>query len=519
MAFVHDPTPMTSSLAELLLAGALADPGRPLLFFGGKTYSRDDLADAVLRVAGWFKRAGFAGGDRVAFMLENQPEFLMAWLGAGLAGAVVVPLDPRLRSDELATRLEQTRPRAVIAHSGALPAILALRERIPSLQEVILVGAAPAGTTPWSALLEGPRAEPGTPAPDAPMEIMHTAGTTGRPRGVIWRHGGLPAAGAAMAQLLGLGARDRLMIVLPLYGPNAQFSLAMALATGGSILLERGFTASTFWNQARRGGATQVSLSGLLLSQLYKSRPRKRDTEHSIRRVLSISAPKELHEAFENRFGVNVIEVYGLAEAGFVAMNPVERGRRKLGTVGLPVPWWEVAVLDEDMGRAEPGAIGEICLRARRGPAVFWGGEPLAGDETGARAWHNGWLRSGDLGVADDEGFLTLVGHPDDVLRRRGKAYSTRPIEQALLRHPAIADAAVIAHPDGGDDQTVALVVLRAPVRFEDVARFCREWLDGQPTPCWFKAVESVPKTASGRIRKAELRKQPGIFDHLYRVS
>lgn len=509
---------MADSLPELLLAAAAEAPERPLLRFGRKTWSRGELAGAALRVAGWFAREKLDPGDRVALMLGNQPEFLIAWFGAGLAGVVAVPLDPHLRGEELAGRLEETRPRAVIAAQDALPSILALRERVSSLRHVIITDAAPAGTTSWSALLEGGAGKPASLAPDAPMGIVYTGGTTAPPSAVLWCHGGLAAAGAAMAQMLGLVPCDRLMIVLPLFAANALFSVAMALASGASMLLEREFSAPTFWSRARTGGATQVSLSGPLLSQLLANRSRKTDGDHEVRRVLSIATPKALHEAFENRFGVTLVEAYGLTETGFVAMNPVERGLRKLGTVGLPLPWWEVAVLDEGMRRLPAGATGEICIRSRSGAALSWGCDYSLDDKANGRHWHGGWLRTGDLGVCDEEGFLTLLDHQEDVVQRHGRAFSTQPIEQVLLRHPAVADAAVVPLPGRGAEALLALVVLRAPVRFEEIARFCREWLDGHPVPSCFKAVERIPKTPSGRIRKAELRGQPGLFEHLIRV-
>jgi crotonobetaine/carnitine-CoA ligase len=508
---------MAASLSELLLVAAGEDPERPFLSFEGRTLSCGEVATAALRAAGWFGREGYTASDRVALMLYNQPEFLVAWLAASFAGVVLVPLDPELRGEELAARLSQTRPRAVIAPRSALPAILALRDRLPSLQ-LIIAGRAPTGTTPWSALVNGVVGEPITLAAAAPAEIIYTAGATTRARGVIWRRGGLPGAGAAMAQLLGLTARDRLMIVLPLYAFNAHFSVAMALAAGASILLEPGFHAPSFWDAARKGGATQVSLSGLLLRQLLARRPRKGDDDHDVRLVLSNATPKDLHEAFENRFGPSVVEAFGLTEAGFVTANPVERGRRKLGTIGLPLPWCEVAVLDGQGRRLPPGATGELCIRLRPDFATGWGGEYFDDAEAYTRSWQSGWLRSGDLGVGDDEGFLTFIDQDEDVLRRRGETFSTWPIEQALMRHPAVADVAVIALPDGRAGEALALVVLRAPVRFEELAQFCREWLDGHPVPSFFKALERVPKTPTGRVRKAELRKQPGIFDHLHRV-
>jgi crotonobetaine/carnitine-CoA ligase len=484
----------STTLPERFLAAAREDPKKPFLRFDGDTFSRGELADAVLRAAGWLTRAGFGPGDRVALMLHNEPEFLIAWFAANVVGAVAVPLDPELRGEELAGRLAETRPRALVARSPALSAILALQDRWPV--QLIIAGEAPEGTTPWSELLEHARGKLAPLSPNGYAEIIYTAGTTARAHAVTWRHDLLSSAGAGLSQLLGLGEDDRFMVVMPLYAAYAQLSIAMAVASGGSILLERGFDASRFWKRARTGKATQVSLSGLLLSELYARPPRRTDADHGLRQIFSIATPKDLHEAFENRFGVGLVEGYGLTEAGFVAVNPVERGRRKLGAIGLPVPWRDVAVLDERMRRRLPGTIGEICV---------WDG--------------TGWVRSGDLGVSDEEGFLTFVDRREDVLQRNGKTFSTRPIENALLRHPAVADAAVVSMPDGRRGEPLAVVVLRAPVSFEDLARFCRDWLDGHPIPACFKAVDQIPKTPAGRIRKGELRAWPGLFEHLYRVA
>jgi crotonobetaine/carnitine-CoA ligase len=358
---------MANSLPELLLASAREEPGRPFLCFGAKTYSRIETADAIARIAGWFRRTGLDEGERVALLLGNQPEFVMAWLGATLMGAVTVPLDPAAGRPELAARLDEIRPRVIIARPSARPGTRRVAAGEPPVQRVLVGGTKRAGTIRWPALLEG------VPADGA----SRSAGVDG-----------LALSARAMAGLLGLGRSDRLMIVEPLFDATAQFSVAMAVAGGAAIVLERGFSPATFWNLARGHGATQVCLSGSQLSRLYEMPVRRADLGHSIRLVLGIGTPPEIHEAFEHRFGLRVVEAFGSAEAGFVTVNPVERGQRKLGTAGLPVPWCEVAVLDEEMRPLGPGAVGPICFRRHRDGA---------------------WMRSGALGTTDEEGFFTIV--------------------------------------------------------------------------------------------------------------
>ncbi|HET9595268.1 MAG TPA: AMP-binding protein [Anaeromyxobacteraceae bacterium] len=505
-----------TTLPELLLAAAAEDPARPFLLFEGRTLSRGEMADAALRCAGWWTRAGVGRGDRIALLLENRPELLVAWFGASLAGAVVAPLDPELRGEELATRLCEIRPSAVVADAAALPALLAAQGLVPSLRHLVIAGDAPAGTTPWRDLCAGPAADPAPLDPGAPSEIVYTAGVAGGARAVTWRHGGRAATGGALAQLLGLSHRDRLMVVLPLFAANAQVSVAMAVSAGASLLLERRFSARRFWSAARKGTATQVSLPGQLLRELCAQRPRRDDARHAVRLVLGLGTPEDVHQAFENRFGTCLVEGFGLTEAtGYVTINPVERGRRKLGTVGLPVPWAEVAVLDERLRRLPPSVAGEICVRSRPGATAPWIGGHLDGADPASS--RDGWLRSGDLGVFDEEGFLTLVDGLEDGASAAREARSTRRAEAALRRHPAVADAALVPPPGGG--APVAVVVLRAPVHLDALARFCREWVDDGAAPSRFKVVERIPKTASGRVRRAELRSRPGLFEQVYCVE
>jgi acyl-CoA synthetase (AMP-forming)/AMP-acid ligase II len=357
---------MPNSLPQFLLASARERPGEPLLVCGGETHSRADVASAVLRIAGWFRRAGLPDEARVVLLLGNQPEFVPAWLGATLAGAAVVPLDPASSDEELIRRLDEIQPHAVLARPSVLHKIQMGLRNLPSLRTVVVTGAASPGATRWSALLEGP-----------PVNVVRPA-----PRG------GLAAAASAMAKLLALAAHDRMMIVLPLSSANAQFSVAMAIASGGSLLIERSFSPSSFWSAATKGGATQVSLSGEQLARLHARPQRRADGHHAIRTVVATGTPTEIHEAFEHRFGLRVVEAYGAGDAAFITVNPVERGRRKLGTVGLSVPWCDVAVLDEQLRPLPPGAIGRICVRS--------------GEE--------GWLHAGALGTIDEEGFFTVVG-------------------------------------------------------------------------------------------------------------
>jgi crotonobetaine/carnitine-CoA ligase len=352
------------------------------------------------------------------------------------------------------------------------------------------------------------------------MEVVYTSGTTSRPKGVVWRHGAMPIIGRHIARFVGLNASDRLMIVLPLFHGNAQLSTAMALSSGASILLVRRFGASAFWDVARRGGATEVNLLGPLLAMLHAQPPLPDDADNPVKTVFCAATPAVMHERFEQRFGVTVVEGYGLTETGINTLNPVDRRRRKIGSVGLPAPYNEVAVLDGALRPLPPGQPGEICVRPVDEMERHWRIEYLDDPQATAALWRGGWLHTGDQGVADAEGFITFIDRLKDVIRRRGENISSQQVEQVLLSHPAVADAAVVGVPARvGEEEVLALVVLRRPVSAEDLAAFCRERLAEFKVPSMFKIVDAVPKTPTGRVKKAELKSSPGLLSGIVPVA
>jgi carnitine-CoA ligase len=509
-------------LPRILLDAAEKDPSRPLVWYEGRTTTRSEVAESALRVAGYLRREGLAPGDRIGVMLMNRPEFYGAWFGTNLAGLVFVPFNLALRGDDLAYQLSHSGVRALFIEAELLPALLALPARPTGLERVIVVGGEVPGTISWA---EAAAAQPGG-SPDAcavgeAMEIIYTSGTTSRPKGVVWRYGAMSTIARAIARHLEVNEADRLMIVLPLFHGNAQLSTAMAVVTGASILLVPRFSASRFWDTAREGGATEVNLLGPLLAMIHGQPQRPDDRENPIRTVFCAATPAPMHEAFEQRFGVTVVEGYGLTETGINTLNPADRGRRRLGTIGLPLPYNEVAVLDENLGTSPPGRPGEICVKPTGEMERLWRIEYLDDADATARLWHGGWLHTGDQGVMDEEGFLTFIDRLKDVIRRRGENISSQQVEHALLAHPAVAEAAVLGVPASiGEEDVLALVVLRDPaVTPEELASFCRARLAEFKVPTLFKTVSSLPRTPTGRVKKAELKRSPDLLQGVAAVG
>lgn len=508
-------------LPRLLLELAERAPARPLVWFEGRTLDRADVATAALRVAGWLSRERFQPGERAGVMVLNRPEFYAIWFGSNLAGLPLVPFNAALRGDDLGYQLSHSQAAVLFVERDLLPALAALPSRPPTLRTVVVVGGDAPGAIPFAEVLAGaPGAPSGACAEGGVMEVIYTSGTTSRPKGVVWRHGAMPRIAGHIARHLALTGDDRLMIVLPLFHGNAQLSTAMALVTGGSITLVPRFTASAFWDPARRSGATQVSLLGPVLAMVHAQPPRADDADHPLRTVFCAATPPALHQPFEQRFGVTVVEGFGLTETGINTLNPLDPRRRKIGTVGLAAPYNEVAILDEGLRPLPPGQPGEICVRPVGEMERLWRIEYLDDPAATAALWRGGWLHTGDQGVADAEGFVTFVDRLKDVIRRRGENVSSQQVEQVLLSHPAVADAAVVGVPAAvGEEDVLALVVLRRPVPAAELAAFCAERLAAFKVPSLFKVVSAVPKTPTGRVKKAELRRAPDVLAGVEQVA
>ena len=288
---------------------------------------------------------------------------------------------------------------------------------------------------------------------------MYTSGTTGRPKGVMLSQGNLVANALAIGREHGLGAGDRVLGVLPLYHINA-FAVTMLapLATGGSVALAPKFSATTFWRDAIDAQCTWLNVVPTIVSYLLEGPAPERAGLAAIRFCRSASAalPPEHHRAFEDRFGIGIIETMGLTETVAPAFsNPLDAARRKLGSVGR-ASGGEARVVDERFGSVPDGTTGEIVIR---GPHVMVG--YYKNDEaTRASLTPDGWLRTGDLGHRDADGFFFVTGRIKELIIKGGENIAPREIDEVLLRHPAVLEAAAVGIPDRHYGQDIAACVV-----------------------------------------------------------
>jgi carnitine-CoA ligase len=494
------------TVPRLLRAREEALGDAPFLAFEDRTWTYAEFAGEVARAARGLAGLGVTRGSRVVLFLPNSPEFLFAWFALAFLRAIAVPINTAFLPAEVAYPLAHSEPTLVVAAETLRGTLLAA-----------MAGAAHACPVVWAGGRGLDLADPGGEAPDpqaaAPQDVacfIYTSGTTGRPKAVMQTQRNYVLTGEGFARWLRLRRDDRVMALLPLFHINAQaYSTMGALAAGaGLILLER-FSASRFWELAARHRATQVNVIGSMLLMLWRQPPSPLDRRHEVRVVYCAPAPREMCRQFEDRFGVAVVEGFGMSECTFGLIQPLD-GPRKPGGMGRPreLPERgirnEVRVVDAEGRACPPGVPGELTIRND----VMMAGYYRDPGRT-AEALRDGWLRTGDIATRDAEGEFFFVDRKKELIRRRGENVSPAEVEAVLHGHPAVHEAAVIGVPsEFSEDDVVACVVLKAPggATAEDLRAWCAERLAPFKVPTQVHFLDALPKTTTQKVQKDTLR-------------
>lgn len=494
------------SLSDLLERRTRDDAAKPFCFFADSTVSFGELQQRVRRLASGFAAVGVRPGDRIAVMLANHPDHPMVFLALVELGATQIPVNIHLRGLGLEYVLAHSGARAVVADERFAPELQQVLSRT-SVELSIWRGTAVPSHPGRSTTLDD-LAAAGTPTskrsatdPDRVVSITYTSGTTGPPKGVMLGEKPYLLAGRVAGQLADVRAGDVMLTWEPLYHIGGSQVIVTCLLDGVPMALLERFSASTFWDQARRYRATQMHYLGGVLGILLKQPPRLDDRDHAVRIAWGGGASAHLWEVFEHRFGVRIHECYGMTEAAsFTTINLEGR----LGSIGRPVPHFEVKL-----------EAGEILVRERE-PGSLMNGY-FKDPERTADALREGWLHTGDLGTRDADGFFYFAGRRRDRLRRRGENVSAWEIEQVLSMHADVEACAAIGVPsDVGDEDIKVFVKPVAGKRPDprDLVRWCERHLAYFQIPRYFELIDAFPLTPTERIRKDELSPSvAGCFD------
>ena len=475
---------------------ALATESSAALTFG-------DLAAGCRRIAAWLQRQGVAPGQTVSLVMPNGLMTLRLLLGAMWGGRCVNPVNLLSQPDVMRYVFEHSDCRLVIASPDWAERVRALAEGLPCRVVV---------ADPDALRLDGEDdADAAAPADAGPQPgdlalLMYTSGTTGRPKGVMLTQANLAANAHAIAAEHALGPSDRVLGVLPLYHINA-FAVTMLapLASGGSVAMAPRFSAARFWDQALGCGCTWINVVPTIVSFLLEgSVPAGDLTRLRFCRSASAALPPEYLRGFERKFGIGVIETMGLTETVAPSFsNPLDPAQRKLGSVGR-ASGGEARIIDAELRPVPDGTTGELAIR---GPHVMRGyyKNPEA---TAAAFTPDGWLRTGDLGHRDTDGFFFVTGRIKELIIKGGENIAPREIDEALLKHPAVLDAAAVGIPDPHYGQEImACIVLREghAATADELRAFCEQTLGRYKTPRRFLFVADLPRGPSGKVQRLKL--------------
>jgi crotonobetaine/carnitine-CoA ligase len=516
--------PGERTLPAMLARQAEIHGDRQLVVFGDETWSYADAASIAARSAGTLVAVHVSPGDRVALMCGNRPEFLRIYLGCAWLGAVVVPINTASRGAQLAHILATCAARLLIVEPELVPVVEGLRDASLAVDEVWVIdgsdGAAAcaviedAGAAPWPyrALPElGEPAAAHAVLPADPSAILFTSGTTGLSKGVCCPHAQYFWWGYHSAELLGLREDDVLLTPLPLFHTNALNSFYQALLTGSTLVVESRFSASGFFPALARHRATVTYLLGAMVPMLLSKVQASEARVHRTRIALAPAAPAHLQQEFRDRFGIGLVDGYGSTETNFVIGSTLDEHRP--GFMGKVRPGFEARVVDEHDNALPPGEPGELVLRASE-PFAFSTGYFGMAEKT-VEAWRNLWFHTGDRVVADADGYFRFLDRMKDAIRRRGENISCFEVEQVLVSHPKVENAAVFpVRSDLAEDEVMAAVVLRqhSTLSFAELLDYCQPRMPYFAVPRYLEFVTSLPMTNNGKVTKVELQER-GVTD------
>ncbi|HEV2519213.1 MAG TPA: AMP-binding protein [Thermoplasmata archaeon] len=503
-------------LASLVREKAVKNGERVAARFDQRSLSYRALDEASDRVAAGLVRAGLNPGDRVAALLFNGPEFLELWFGAAKARLVLVPLNTGLKGELLRYELADSEPRATVVDARLWATYAAARPgAAPAEWRVDPGGVAPSDATEGREFAELETSS-GTvprelPSPSEACEILYTSGTTGPPKGVVIPHEKVLATSREIGLRSRLEGGSVLFTALPLFHCNAQeMTTITALLNDLTAAYDERFHASRFWESAQRFGATHVSLLISMVNVLFKQPESPYDRSHRVRTALTAGTTRSIWREFEARFGVTVLELYGMTECGCTTlMNPPEAIR--VGSVGTPLGFVEAQVVDDLDRPIGPGVRGELVVRPRA-PFTMFLGYHRKPEET-VRSWQNLWFHTGDYVTRDADGYYYFVDRKKDVIRRRGENLAPYDVESALNRHPAVFESVVIGVPSPlGEEDVKAFVRLRdgAQASPRELFVFAIEQLPFFMVPRYIEFIAEIPKTANQKAQRFALRGRTG---------
>ncbi len=501
------------TLSSITLRNWQLRPSAPAIIFEGRTVTHRELAERAFRLANALQGLDVQRGQRVAILAQNCPEYMEVYAAGELGGWTTVTINYRLAAPEISYILRDSSPAVLICEAE-------LEDRVEAdarkqLRHVLIIRGDQPDASYEAALAQG---KPEPPAarvePDDVAFLFYTSGTTGRPKGVMLTHRGQMRSALISAFDALVQPTDRLALAMPFYHIGAKNQWLSHSLHGCPIILHRAFRPERFLAALREHAATVTLLAPTMLKDLLDLGC-DRAAVPSLRKIYYSAAPmpETLLRRAVSAFGPIFAQIYGMTESGgpgctLHAHQHVLDGSpevvRRLRSAGQPMTGCEVRIVAPDGSVCPPGAAGEIVIRSEALMAGYWSNHAAT-----CETLRDGWLHTGDIGEADEEGFIYVVDRVKDMIVSGGENIYSREVEEALLSHPDITDAAVVGAPDERWGEAVVAFVVPRPgsaLTPDEVIAHCREKIAGYKRPRAVKFVEALPKLPNGKIEKFKLR-------------
>ncbi len=501
------------NLGLSLSRNATRHPDKMAIECEGRQYSYDMLNRHVNRLANGLIARGINKGDKVAMMMKNSDHFVIVFYALMKAGAVAVPMNFRLTASEIEYLVNDSDAKMVFFDHEFMQVIHEACEHSPKIEAQVCIGEAGLeNQLPFAEILSSNENNPNvTVLEEDDCEILYTSGTTGKPKGALLDHHRVFHVGINFTAMIGLTVEDRMIHIAPLFH-CAQLNLFMVLGTflGCSQVIQRDFDPVQTLKALEEHRISVFFGVPTMYNYLLQVPDGKNYDLSSVKKCAYGAAPMPLSllERSMELFGhKQFYNLCGLTEGGpgGICLTP-SRHLDKIGAGGTPIPNTEAKVVDESGEEVGPGKVGEFIIR---GETIMK--EYYKKPEETSKAIRNGWLYTGDLATIDEEGYITLVDRKKDMIISGGENIYSTEVEQAIYAHPDVLEAAVIGVPHEVWGETVAaIVVMKKDVELneEEMTGFCRKSLAGYKLPRIFYQVDQLPRNASGKVLKYQLRKQ-----------
>ena len=505
-----------STISALLAAGR--DDADAVVALNYPTLTYKGLRNHIEQTVVALNRLGIGRNDRVAIVLPNGPEMATAFVSIA-AGATTAPLNPAYRREEFDFYLSDLGAKALLVEQGGTsPAIEAAAARNIPVLEVAVNENEPAGLfeiMPSQGMaLEGPASSGGTAGPDDVALVLHTSGTTSRPKIVPLTHRNVCASAGNIRKTLKLTPDDHCMNVMPLFHIHGLMAAILStLSAGASVFCTPGFNALRFFPWLATAKPTWYSavptMHQAILSRAGRNQEIIDAAELRFIRSSSASLPPQVMQQLEETFNTPVVEAYAMTEASHqMTCNPLPPGQRKPSTVG-PAAGPEVSIMDEQGSLLSIGTVGEVVIRGNN-VTPGYENNPTANAEN----FTNGWFRTGDQGVMDEDGYLTITGRLKEIINRGGEKISPREVDDVLMDHPAVQQVVTFAMPhDKLGEEVAAAIVLREGVESteREIQAFAAEHLANFKLPRKVLFLDEIPKGPTGKMQRIGLAKKLGV--------